>query len=116
MAIAFDNQGKHDALLSIRDRASEVRAALEEAHALATEAEQLLATVSQDRTDSNTFRIRLARAHALSLLDQLSELLEARPSDHGPAVRDCPAPTGDEAVSGLRQAGWLRSSTSSRTD
>jgi hypothetical protein len=112
MAMAFDNEARHRL-----DDASDVRGALEEAQALATQAEQLLAKLSQERADSNSFRIRLARAHALSLLDQLSELLEVRSSGYGPAVRDCPAPADDDdAVSGVRQGPWRRSATSSRTD
>jgi hypothetical protein len=117
MAMAFDNEGKHEPLLVRRDEATNVRDVLEEAHALATQAEELLANLSQAHGDSNAFRIRLARAHALSLLDQLSDLLEARPSGYGPALRDCPVPiVDDDAVSGVRQAPWTRRATSSRTD
>jgi hypothetical protein len=117
MAMAFDNEAKHDPLRALRDETTNVREVLEEAQALATQAEQLLANLSQDRGDANTFRIRLARAHALSLLDQLSELLEARPSGFGPPVRDCAAPIEDEdSISGVRQAPWSRAATSSRKD
>jgi hypothetical protein len=116
MAMAFDNEAEHDRLHARREDATHVRGVLEEARALATQAEYLLATLSRDSTDSSTFRMRLARAHALSLLDQLADLLEARPSGDGPALRGCPAPADDEdAVSAVRQAPWSRAVISSRT-
>jgi hypothetical protein len=117
MATAFDNEAQHDALRALRAGATNVRDVLEEAQALAARAEQLLANLSQDRGEANAFRIRLARAHALSLLDQLSELLEVRPAGYGPPVRDCAAPIEDEdSISGVRQAPWSRAATSSRKD
>jgi hypothetical protein len=59
---------------------------LEQALALAREAEALLGHVPARANDPELFRIRLARAHALALIDQLAELVGQ------PAVRPVDAP------------------------
>jgi hypothetical protein len=104
MAMAFDSKPKDD-----RSRVNEWASAsdlLEKAHALAGEIEQLLTEVGHEAGESNAFRVRLARAHTLSLLDQLAELLGTRSSGYGPGVHGCP-PARDEdgeATSGVRRA------------
>jgi hypothetical protein len=81
------------------------RELLEEAQTLAVQIERLLASPSCQLCEAEAFRVRLARAHTLSLLDQLSELLGPRQSQRAaePSVRG-PRSEGDNAVSGIRPA------------
>ena len=116
MSIAFNEQAKTPRVRSSRDEATSAKDVLEQAHALATEIEGLLTSLSHEVADTDTFRVRLARAHTLSLLDQLCELIGTRPSDSmlpaapsvgpsGPAVHGCGAPQYDveeNATSGVR--------------
>ena len=115
MSISFDDQmkkpfyGRGDDVVGPSEM-------LEQAHALASEIEGLLTSVSQEVANSDSFRVRLARAHTLSLLDQLSELIGQRPSSPGPSVRSA-APrdrdNDDQATSGVRRASaWRHGSTS----
>ncbi len=105
MSMAFDNQAKDPRPRTVRDEALSAKDLLEQAQALAAEVEELLTKVGKV-ADTDAFRVRLARAHTLSLLDQLSELLGDRPSGNGPAVRSCAAPMSDDedAASGVRRA------------
>jgi hypothetical protein len=76
---------------------------LEQAHGLAGQIEALLQDLSREVAESDTFRVRLARAHTLSLLDQLAELLGGRSSMASPSVRNCSPRDDDEnASSGVR--------------
>jgi len=59
---------------------AEARSALEDALALAHQIDRLLNAASAASPDSDAFRVRLARAHTLSLVDQLSELVGSRTS------------------------------------
>ena len=107
MNISSEDQAKHPRGRSTRDEVPSPKELLEEAHALASEIEGLLMTLSRGIADVDTFRVRLARAHTLSLLDQLAELIGTRPSGHGPAVRNCGTLDRDEdenAASGVRRA------------
>jgi hypothetical protein len=106
MNISFEEQAKNRGR-AIRDEVPTPKELLEQAHALASEIEGLLMTLSRGVADADTFRVRLARAHTLSLLDQLAELIGTRPSGHGPAVRACGTLDRDEdenATSGVRRA------------
>jgi len=78
------------------------REILEEARALAVQIERLLTNPGCQTTDSDTLRIRLARAHTLSLLDQLSELLEPVSVPRAPAVRT-PRDDDGDGPSGIRR-------------
>jgi hypothetical protein len=49
---------------------------LEQARALAAQVDRLLVNAGEKVLPADAFRVRLARAHALSLLDQLSELVD----------------------------------------
>ena len=55
--------------------AAALRKTLEEAQELAVQIERLLSNPRADFAEADAFRVRLARAHTLSLLDQLSDLL-----------------------------------------
>ncbi len=101
MAMAQSNKFDEDRLRVVREtRPSSTRGELEKAQELALQIEQLLATVGGDVPDSDTFRVRLARAHALSLLDELSVLL--RPA-RGPSGAPCaPRETDEDASSTIR--------------
>jgi hypothetical protein len=101
------SRAKDDRLRGPREEVPSARDLLEQAHALAAQVEGLLTEVSHEVSDSDTFRVRLARAHTLSLLDQLAELLGARSSGRGPSVRGTHASHVDDdenAGSGVRQA------------
>jgi hypothetical protein len=81
------------------------RELLEEAQGLAVQIERLLTSPGCQTTDSDTLRIRLARAHTLSLLDQLSELLEPVSTKPGSGLR-APRDENGDAASGVRRASW----------
>jgi hypothetical protein len=76
------------------------RALLKEAQDLAVQIESLLETPILDADEACIFRMRLARAHTLGLLDQLEELVGPAFGRGGPGLRDCG--TGEVAVSGER--------------
>ena len=59
---------------------------LQKAHAMAMQIEKLLMNPACSIPSADTFRVRLARAHALSLLDQLSELVSRRQPEDGPRL------------------------------
>jgi hypothetical protein len=104
MAMAFDSKAKDDRS-RVRNEWASASDLLEKAHVLAGEIEELLTQVSQEASKSDAFRVRLARAHTLSLLDQLAELLGTRDSGYGPGVRACsPRDDDGEATSGIRRA------------
>jgi hypothetical protein len=86
----------------VRGGAITTREVLEEAQGLAVQIESLLTSPSCQTTDSNTLRIRLARAHTLSLLDQLSELLEPVSAPPASSVR-APHTEDSDAISGIRR-------------
>ena len=107
MHVSFDDQAKNPRARTVRDDAPSAKELLEQAHALASEIEGLLTGLSRGVADADTFRVRLARAHTLSLLDQLAELIGTRPSGHGPAVRSCGSIDLDDdenAASGVRRS------------
>ncbi|HKQ69207.1 MAG TPA: hypothetical protein VJT73_07705 [Polyangiaceae bacterium] len=62
-------------MANAREPVASARAMLEDAQALTLQVERLLAHPSFQSAESDTFRVRLARAHCLSLLDQISELM-----------------------------------------
>jgi len=107
MSMAFDKQPKDSRARNARDDATSAKELLEQAQALAVQIESLLMRFGESDGHCDAFRVRLARAHALSLLDQLTDLMGDRPSMMpGPAVRSCAAPdTGDEenTASGVRR-------------
>jgi hypothetical protein len=112
MTIAHDTELDRDRVptATVAMTTSEV---LEKAHAMAKQIERLLMSPSCHMPSSDTFRIRLARAHALSLLDQLSELVSRRPSDRpsddGARMARCrPGEDADTTVSGVHPASSLR--------
>ena len=81
---------------------------LERAHGLAAQIEGLLTRVGHEVAESDSFRVRLARAHTLSLLDQLAELVQPRTSVPPPTVRSCgPRDEDSTAVSGVRPGSRL---------
>lgn len=110
MGMALENKAKDDPgrsgdSRSTRDDVASARELLEQAQELAAQIEGLLTKLGQSGSDADTFRVRLARAHTLSLLDQLSELIGPRPSGYGPAVADRgPREDDENATSGVRQA------------
>jgi hypothetical protein len=111
MTISFEEQTKNPRGRITREDVPSAKELLEQAHALASEVEGLLTKLSRGVADADTFRVRLARAHTLSLLDQLAELIGTRPSGHGPAVRNCGTlDRGDDenAASGVRRANAWR--------
>src|SRR5262249_11231183 len=85
MNTSFEDQAKNTRGRAARNEVPSSKEILEQAHALASEIEELLMTLSRGIADADTFRVRLARAHTLSLLDQLAELIGSSPSGHGPA-------------------------------
>jgi hypothetical protein len=93
-------EGQHGA--AVAEGPVPARTVLEEAHAFAVQIERLLTGPQCDFAEADTFRVRLARAHTLSLLDQLSELIGSRDSAREPrrSTHD-----GDEGTaSGVRTA------------
>jgi len=84
------------------------RELLEEAHTLAMQIERVLASPSCQMSESEAFRVRLARAHTLSLLDQLAELLAPRLTRDSSPPQSPPLRDDGDSVSGVRRASWLR--------
>jgi len=82
--------------------AASVRETLEEAKELAAQIERLLTSPRCNFPEGDSFRIRLARAHTLSLLDQLSELLG--PEEAAPGTRRGLRDDDTHATSGIRPA------------
>jgi hypothetical protein len=78
-----------------------LRETLEEAQDLAVQIERLLSNPRCDFSEADAFRVRLARAHTLSLLDQLSELLGPEESGLRQTLRDDDAA---HVASGIRPA------------
>jgi hypothetical protein len=76
------------------------REVLAQARALAEQIERLLTSPRCNFAESDGFRVRLARAHTLSLLDQLGELLGPLESVHRlrRAVRDEEEGTTSEEI------------------
>jgi hypothetical protein len=107
MSMSFEKSVEDHAARNVRDDAASPQDRLERAHVLASEIDGLLNAVSHELADTDNFRVRLARAHTLSLLDQLAELIGTRGSADGPTVRSCATRdrTDDEnATSGVRRA------------
>ena len=101
MAMALDNQAKENRSRSVRADLRSAKDLLEQAQALAAQIEELLTQLGREVPESDTYRVRLARAHTLSLLDQLSDLIAPRPSR--PPMRSCAAPGEEDAASGVRR-------------
>jgi hypothetical protein len=80
MSMAFDKQPKNSRARTTRDDAADAHELLEQAQELAVQIETLLARLGQFDGHGDSFRVRLARAHTLSLLDQLTDLMRGRPS------------------------------------
>ena len=102
MGKAREDDVKEDRARVVRGGGMTTRELLEEAQGLAVQIERLLTSPGCQTTDSGTLRIRLARAHTLSLLDQLSELLEPVSAKPGSSVRAPQGEDGDSA-SGIRR-------------
>jgi hypothetical protein len=81
------------------------RALLKQAQDLAVQIERLLETPIREEDEACTFRMRLARAHTLGLLDQLEELVGPAFGRLGPGLADTrPAevPASGEHSRGVR--------------
>jgi hypothetical protein len=105
MGMALEKKMGDDRPPGLRDgEGKSAQGLLEQAHRLAGQIEALLQDVGREVTESDNFRVRLARAHTLSLLDQLAELLGARASLPTPGVRNCSPRDEDDggAASGVR--------------
>jgi len=100
MAMALDDQAKQNRSRSVRGDSMSAKDLLEQARALAAQIEELLTDLGREVPESDTFRVRLARAHTLGLLDQLSDMIAPRPSY--PPMRSCAAPNEEDAASGVR--------------
>jgi hypothetical protein len=85
--------------------ARSTRALLKEAQTLAIQIETLLERQVHAADEACVFRLRLARAHALGLLDQLEELVGPAYGRTGPGVQDCrpskPPESGERSRSGV---------------
>jgi len=101
MAMALDDQTKGNRARSARGDSMSAKDLLEQARALAAQIEELLTDLGREVPESDTYRVRLARAHTLSLLDQLSDMIAPRPSR--PPMRSCPAPDEEDAASAVHQ-------------
>jgi hypothetical protein len=101
MAMALDDQAKGNRSRSARDDSMSAKDLLEQARALAAQIEELLTHLGREVSESDKYRVRLARAHTLSLLDQLSDMIAPRPSH--PPMRSCAAPDEEDAASGVRR-------------
>src|SRR4051794_8418052 len=91
----------------VQKKSRSPRALLEEAQDLAVRIENLLESPVHDGDEASAFRLRLARAHTLGLLDQLEELVGPAFGRGGPGLRDCrgaePAESGERVrVRGIR--------------
>jgi hypothetical protein len=87
----------------LNDGLTDAKDLLEQAHGLAEQIEGLLTELGHEVAESDNFRVRLARAHTLSLLDQLTELLQPRSSAPPRTVRSCvPHDDDPNAASGVR--------------
>src|SRR3954471_16392485 len=73
----------------VQKKPRSTRALLEEAQELAVRIESLLGSPVHDGEEACAFRLRLARAHTLGLLDQLEELVGPAFGRGGPGLRDC---------------------------
>ena len=102
MAMALDDQAKENRSRSLRSDSTSSKDLLEQAQALAGQIDELLTHLGRQVSESDAFRVRLARAHTLSLLDQLSDMIAPRPSH--PPMRSCAAPDEEDAVSGVRKS------------
>jgi hypothetical protein len=100
--MAFEHEMAESYSRSRSQSASAVRETLQEAQELAAQIERLLTSPRCSFAEADAFRVRLARAHTLSLLDQLSELLGPEESGSGSRrpLRDDDAHAG----SGIRPA------------
>jgi hypothetical protein len=102
MGTAREDDVKEDRARAVRGGGPTTRDLLQEAQGLAVQIEQLLTSPGCQTADSDTLRIRLARAHTLSLLDQLSELLEPISAKPGSSVR-APREEDVDTTSGIRR-------------
>lgn len=100
--MAFEHETTESSGRSRSQSAAAVREILEEAQELAAQIERLLTSPRCNFPESDAFRVRLARAHTLSLLDQLSELLG--PEDSGPGTHRALRDDDTHASSGIRPA------------
>ena len=64
-----------------RSRSSPSRDMAERAESLVVQLVGLLTTLGDEVSPSDSFRIRMAKAHALSTLDELSEVLRHLPHE-----------------------------------
>ena len=105
MGMALEKKTGDDRSRALRDEHGKgAQDLVEQAHRLAGQIEALLQDLGGEVAESDAFRVRLARAHTLSLLDQLADLLGPRSSIPSPSVRNC-GPRDDEddnASSGVR--------------
>ncbi|SRR5258708_6376957 len=103
MGTAREDDSKEDRVRPVRGGGATTRELLEEAQCLAVQIEHLLTSPRCQTGDSDTLRIRLARAHTLSLLDQLWELLEPVSAKPGSGVRARRDDQDGDATSGIRR-------------
>ena len=102
MGMAVEKKG-HDHPRVARESRASAQDMLEEARSLAAQIEGLLTDLGRDVAESDNFRVRLARAHTLSLLDQLAEMLAPRSRSSSPSVRSVSPREDDEnASTGVR--------------
>jgi hypothetical protein len=100
--MAFEHDTTESYGRSRSQGAAAVRETLEEAQQLAAQIERLLTSPRCTFPETDAFRVRLARAHTLSLLDQLSELLG--PGESAPGTRRTVRDEDAHATSGIRPA------------
>jgi len=82
MAIALDRYTANEASLGTRPKTIS-RDVAERAEVLVVQLVALLTTLGDEVSASDSFRVRLAKAHALSTLDELSEVLRHLPDPPG---------------------------------
>ncbi len=75
MTGSHDNNGGRGGSTQVRERSP--AELIERAHSVAVDLNTLLALLRESES-ADAFRVRLAQAHALSLLDELVRLLESR--------------------------------------
>jgi hypothetical protein len=99
--MALEHEAKQSFGRSSFQSVTEVRETLEEAQDLAVQIERLLSNPRCNFAEADAFRVRLARAHTLSLLDQLSDMLGPEVSAPRSALRE---DDDNHVASGIRPA------------
>jgi hypothetical protein len=81
--MALHNKANDNRPHGLRDEPARAGELLEHARSLAMQIERLLDDLGHQIDSPDSFKVRLARAHTLGLLDQLSELAGPRTSRSG---------------------------------